>query len=115
MHPLDVTTINTNEELLPHGHLNDFDWESSFCLAPLSPILPITHSSVNIFDPTCIDAICAALTWSELGSYPQAIHNDLMLSNISFYNLTMVIMMTTWSLNLQLPLSQILSQLLHAH
>jgi len=84
---LDVSTINTNEGPHPHGHPNILSWESSTLLTPLSPTLLIAHSSVDIFNPTYTDAICAALTWLELGSYPKAIHDDPTLSNIPFYNI----------------------------
>jgi len=85
--PLDVTTINTNEGPHLHGHQNFLSWESQTLPTPLSPILPIAHSSVDIFDRTCSDAICAALTWLELGSYPKALHDDPTLSNIPFYDI----------------------------
>jgi len=85
--PLDVTTINTDAGLHLHGHQNFLSSESQNLLIPLSPIPPIAHSSVDIFDSTCSDAICAALTWSELGSYPKAIYDDPTLSNIPFYDI----------------------------
>ncbi len=66
--------------------LKILSWESSNLLTHLSPTIPIAHSSIDIFNPTCTDAICAALTWLELGSYPKAIHDNPTLSNIPFYN-----------------------------
>jgi len=85
--PLDVTTIDTNEGPHPHGHTKILSWESSTLPTPSSPVLPIAHSNVDIFNPTCTDTICAALTWSELGSYPKATCDDPPLSNIPLYDI----------------------------